>query len=175
MDVYDEIKHERLQQDRQWGGPVHDDKTHDSLDWLELIRDRVTIGGDPRTYRKRMVQVAALAVAALESLDRIHNWSTSAGVSTVLKDETVRLNKLIDRAGRFSAATGKSTTAHVDEMCALIHRSRDARFSFQFNAAAQCAAALQEYIEPDEIQAWCLKADSAKAEKAFIELQTLLK
>lgn len=67
---------ERQRQNEKWGGPHHDDQ-HQPGFWTQLIQDyagwaRVMAGMDsPEKYRKRMVQVAALAVAAIEVLDRV--------------------------------------------------------------------------------------------------------
>lgn len=80
------ILNERLRQDDKWGGPEHDDG-HVPRDWAAFIIDALgqamnadTVGlipptGDQRfdkahEYRRRMIQVAALAVAAVESFDR---------------------------------------------------------------------------------------------------------
>lgn len=73
MDVYDEIKAERFNQDEQHGGQPHDD-AHVQEDWCEFILDHAEraqckIELAPG-FRKEMVKVAALAVAAIESFDR---------------------------------------------------------------------------------------------------------
>lgn len=60
---------ERARQDKKWGGPDHDD-LHDSNQWDELIWDRLYTICDRDQRRTQLVQIAALAVAALESLDR---------------------------------------------------------------------------------------------------------
>lgn len=74
---------ERDRQDAQWGGPEHDDG-HTAHDWLryighqaqrahdETLSDDRTQLVDPEHYRQRLVKIAALAVAALESHDRSH-------------------------------------------------------------------------------------------------------
>lgn len=70
--VYADIFAERMAQDRKWGGPKHDD-AHDVSEWVVFIQeklDRAEEADDDAGYRRRMVQVAALAVAAVESLDR---------------------------------------------------------------------------------------------------------
>lgn len=83
--VLTDIIAERGRQDAQWGGPPHDDD-HSPDEWLEFIEHQVDaahalIGagsedengepnGDAR-YRQRLVKIAALAVAAIESLDRL--------------------------------------------------------------------------------------------------------
>jgi hypothetical protein len=80
-DIWEEIKTERASQDKRWGGPQHDD-THTARDWcyflitktgkamgLSFMSDDISA----RTWRKCMVQVAALAVAAIESYDRTHS------------------------------------------------------------------------------------------------------
>ncbi len=91
MSIYDEIRAERERQDEAWGGPGHDDG-HSALDWIGYIANhaarasggsveivdeghwwacRMTVngnGGSP--FRRQMIRVAALAVAAVESFDR---------------------------------------------------------------------------------------------------------
>jgi hypothetical protein len=66
--VYDEIRLERKAQDEKWGGPSHDDG-HSGPDWASFIKQHANkaFRGD---YRKQMIRVAALAVAAIESFDR---------------------------------------------------------------------------------------------------------
>ena len=77
--IFEEIKRERRRQDRQWGGPEHDDD-HTSLDWVRFIAKQLnkiddwSYVGDRSSYyglfRSIMVRVAALAVAAIEWADR---------------------------------------------------------------------------------------------------------
>lgn len=70
-----DVTNERQRQDDKWGGPKHDD-LHLITDFVQLIED---YAGWARTManmnsydkaRKRLIQVAALAVAAVESIDR---------------------------------------------------------------------------------------------------------
>lgn len=105
--VYDEIKAERDRQDAQWGGPDHDDR-HTMLDWpayitkqlgryvdaadrpLNVIHDpdsRVpprTAQGRAQELRKRMLRIAALAVACIDTIDRF-----LAGVPSTHSGEVV--------------------------------------------------------------------------------------
>ena len=73
--VIAEVADERKRQDEKWGGPVHDDQ-HRLETFVQLIEDyagwaRVMAGmNSPEKARRRLVQVAALAVAAVESIDR---------------------------------------------------------------------------------------------------------
>jgi hypothetical protein len=74
--ILHEIFQERQRQDEQWGGPEHDDQ-HIDDDWIALLRRRIdradvdlNVNGDHDSYRKRLIQVAALAVAATEAYDR---------------------------------------------------------------------------------------------------------
>ena len=74
LSVYDEIRQERKAQDKKWGGAAHDD-VHTQFDWCEFIRHHTNraVGGRKKDdYRKQMIRVAALAVAAVQSFDRIH-------------------------------------------------------------------------------------------------------
>lgn len=69
---------ERIRQDQKWGGPEHDDQKSPN-DFVQHIEDyagwaRVMAGmGSFDKYRRRMVQVAALAGAAIEASDRAMN------------------------------------------------------------------------------------------------------
>ena len=75
--IYKDISDERARQDTKWGGRKHDDK-HSKHEWLGYIREHTYKAekegiygkGDGEAYRKRLVEVAALAVAAIESYDR---------------------------------------------------------------------------------------------------------
>ncbi len=72
-----EIARERVRQDNKWGGPEHDD-THHMAKWAEFINQRtLIIAGNSRLfpvgselYRELLIEIAALAIAALASHDR---------------------------------------------------------------------------------------------------------
>lgn len=69
--VYAEIRAERERQDAQWGGPPHDDK-HSLFDWREYrIKFENRAVFDRERRRDALVKIAALAVAEIESLDRL--------------------------------------------------------------------------------------------------------
>lgn len=68
-----EIAAERQRQDAKWGGPQHDDE-HDQAEWEQFIIERLAeLGPCADTFRHRMLEIAALAVAAMESHDRKTN------------------------------------------------------------------------------------------------------
>lgn len=60
-------------QDRKWGGAKHDDE-HTDRDWVFYITKHlgkaVTWPFNAGVFRKQMIRVAALAVAAIQALDR---------------------------------------------------------------------------------------------------------
>ena len=66
---------ERDRQDQKWGGETHDDH-HGPEDWHRYIvryagwAAQMADMGSLYKYRRRMVQVSALALAAVESVDR---------------------------------------------------------------------------------------------------------
>lgn len=68
-----EIIAERARQDARWGGPEHDDQ-HGLEDFVGFINARTSELArgfeSAEVARKRMIQIAALAVAAVESMDR---------------------------------------------------------------------------------------------------------
>lgn len=70
-----DICREREAQDLEHGGPEHDD-CHAAYDWLVFIskQERHALVAesirDQATVRERLVKIAALACAALDSLDR---------------------------------------------------------------------------------------------------------
>lgn len=91
MSVLEEIVAERKRQDEQWGGPEFDDG-HDLGTWLWILEKHfrrmrealITLGDsdsgddgptDPEAIedvRRRLVVLAALAVALAESNDRVY-------------------------------------------------------------------------------------------------------
>jgi hypothetical protein len=74
-EIFIDIGAERVRQDLKWGGAQHDDN-HSTADFVQLIEDyagwvRVMAGmNSPEKARNRLIQIAALAVAAVESIDR---------------------------------------------------------------------------------------------------------
>ncbi len=74
VSVLDEVKQERERQDAMWGGPDHDNY-HGPDQWCCLLMERLgkaaDMGISRDTFRRRLVQVAALAVAAIEVCDRL--------------------------------------------------------------------------------------------------------
>lgn len=79
-EIFKEIEAERDYQDKRWGGPGVDDEKNKPNDWVSYIAKYSTRWQDgtffpyiPETedeFRKCMVKVAALAVAAIEQVDR---------------------------------------------------------------------------------------------------------
>jgi hypothetical protein len=69
--VIDEVLRERVHQDKTWGGPEHDDN-HSIDDWRLFLHGRVEALGKRSRPQDRdlLVEIAALAVAAVESWDR---------------------------------------------------------------------------------------------------------
>ena len=71
------MKRERERQDEKWGGPAHDD-THSIREWVSYIvaylgkavNRESGWGADSVLARKILIKVAALAVAAVESMLR---------------------------------------------------------------------------------------------------------
>lgn len=82
-----EVSAERARQDDLWGGAAHDDQ-HSLADWLVILVRHVGLSAwdgspedachkteatgkyDPVRFRRELVRVAAVAVAALEAFDR---------------------------------------------------------------------------------------------------------
>lgn len=73
--ILSDVRAERGRQDEKWGGPAHDDK-HSAAEWVELIhyragRARAMAGaGDVEQTEHHLIQVAAIAVAAVEASQR---------------------------------------------------------------------------------------------------------
>ena len=73
-----DVMAERNRQDEKWGGPEHDDG-HTFRDYVRWIKnyagwsDQMADGLSWEKARRRMVQVAALAIAAIEWVDRNHD------------------------------------------------------------------------------------------------------
>jgi hypothetical protein len=71
QNVYEAIDAERDYQDAKWGGCDFDD-TQTEADWQKYLKEysQAEGRGEGRDFRTRMIKTAALAVAALESLNR---------------------------------------------------------------------------------------------------------
>lgn len=69
--ILSEIQHERTKQDDKWG-----EQNHNTNKWLVILGEeygevcKASLERDWLQYRKELIQVAAVAVAALESYDR---------------------------------------------------------------------------------------------------------
>lgn len=72
--IYKQLEAERILQCEKWG--TYNDDNWNALDWHEMIADynawarRMACMGSVDKARNRYIQVAALAVAAVEALDR---------------------------------------------------------------------------------------------------------
>jgi hypothetical protein len=75
-DILQNLQTERDRQDEKWGGPEADDARKTPADWVADINaytawaQQMYRMGDIGKYRRRMLQVAALAMAACESYER---------------------------------------------------------------------------------------------------------
>ena len=72
--VFDEIKAEMDRQTVEWGGPTHDD-IHDPKDWHFILSVQMgklaeSLLEGRQSPRRRIIQIAAVCVAAVESMDR---------------------------------------------------------------------------------------------------------
>lgn len=69
--IIEEIRAERAAQDRKWG-----EQNHHPYKWLAILHEetgeaaQALLDGSEENYRKEMVQVAAVALSMIESLDR---------------------------------------------------------------------------------------------------------
>lgn len=69
--IFADINAERGYQDEKWGGPVHDDE-HSVHDFVAFITKYAGNAVEASAFdqRKALIKVAALAVAAVEKIDR---------------------------------------------------------------------------------------------------------
>lgn len=72
--AFRDISAERNRQDEQWGGPANDD-AHSVIDWQNCIHKQIRQLANEAERRERLVKIAALAIAAVESHDRIRDSS----------------------------------------------------------------------------------------------------
>lgn len=69
--VLEDVLHERERQDEKWG-----EQNHGRYKWLAILAEELgeaaaaALKGETENYRKEMIQVAAVAVSAVESHDR---------------------------------------------------------------------------------------------------------
>jgi hypothetical protein len=80
MTVLGEVADRRLRQDLHHGGPAHDD-THTPVDYERFISKLPylltdCVGEAKPGYRDALIEIAATAVAAAQSWDRLHPLGT---------------------------------------------------------------------------------------------------
>lgn len=75
-EIFDLIRAERAWQDAKHGGPAHDD-THHVGDWVRFMDKRLERVYEGADAVKNFIEIAALAVAALESFSRQRNDTQS--------------------------------------------------------------------------------------------------
>jgi NTP pyrophosphatase (non-canonical NTP hydrolase) len=98
MTIYQEVALERARQDNKWGR-----QEHSPYGWLTILGEetgeacRAALEGNARQYRKEMIQVAAVAIAAIECLDRKDGFDFREPLTAA----QVRINRL---AFQFSKA-----------------------------------------------------------------------
>jgi hypothetical protein len=96
--LLEEVCIERKAQDEKWGGPEHDDE-HIQMDWQSYIREHTSKASDLGKFRKQMVRVAALALAAIESHDR-KNAAAPTDISGERQREAVEvLREALNQVG----------------------------------------------------------------------------
>jgi len=73
--IFDQVKEERIRQDKLWGIQSHDIEKWAIIlgeEYGEFCKD--IVDGRIEHAREELVQVAAVAVAALQSMDRVNPW-----------------------------------------------------------------------------------------------------
>lgn len=109
-----EVFVERVFQDQQWGGPAVDD-TRSGIHWQSYILKQVNAACLPSDdFRVRMRKVAALAIAAMASYDRV----TGAVHATQPVCECAGCT--LDRVLRGVAAGGDMKVVKLDSMESLL-------------------------------------------------------
>ncbi|WP_062362310.1 hypothetical protein [Variovorax paradoxus] len=68
--AFRDVSAERNRQDEQWGGTQHDDQ-HNAVEWVNCISKQLHRLCNKAERRDRLVKIAALAIAAIESGDRL--------------------------------------------------------------------------------------------------------
>lgn len=68
QEIFAEVNAERVLQDAKWGGHQHD-QSHSPNDWIAYITKHAGKAADGDSFRDQMIKVAALAIAAIESID----------------------------------------------------------------------------------------------------------
>ena len=109
------IKEERARQDKKWGL-----QTHSPAVWLTILMEevgeaaRTSLEGDPVGYVEELVQVAAVAIAALES----HYAQEPA----IVKDESPDASYPVEggeMAIKYLEKSACSSAGHLPDSCAM--------------------------------------------------------
>lgn len=98
--VYSEVRAERQRQDAQWGGQRHD-SGHGLLGWLGLLAKHqgklaaAIFDEDWGAYRRRLVIVASLAIAAAETYDALHDEAAQGSPFVRFRDDDTWISTTI--------------------------------------------------------------------------------
>jgi len=91
QDILKQIRNERHSQDHQWGGAKNDD-SNGAVDWLNMILKQLPkfmAHGPLAIRRSALIRVAAVCVAAIQSIDRLE----AGKVPGMEKDDRVRSDR----------------------------------------------------------------------------------
>ena|ERR1035437_2602058 len=76
MFILEEVLAERMKQDEKWG-----EQNHPPFKWVTILGEefgevsKAALENDPHNYREELIQVAAVAIAAIENFDRVMELS----------------------------------------------------------------------------------------------------
>lgn len=109
-DIFEALMIRREKQDAEYGGPGHDDQ-HTQAEWIAMIirYSQRNITGKV-SFEDAMLDVAALAFAAIESQARI------AAGAPIGAEEGATCNR-DGCPGRMEFKTGESCTCHISAPC----------------------------------------------------------
>ncbi len=110
-DIYAEIEQERLKQDPQVG--LECDVYSSEVWWFMIQRQRWELG----PMRDRLVQVAALAVEAIESLDRKAKSEGMSGAASDTPQAKNSCNKHVDCAAADDKTKENDKPYHCHDDC----------------------------------------------------------
>jgi hypothetical protein len=118
--VLAEVSGERQRQDEKWGGPLHDDEhsTAEFVQWIEDYAGWARMMASMKSMdkaRRRLIQVAALAVAAVESLDRKEERRKRMQILPLSGEKCVECDEPADYARQYGCPQGRDDCPHEKE------------------------------------------------------------
>lgn len=152
--IFEDIRRERKRQDGKWGI-----QNHNIHVWNTILSEetgevaKAILESNMEEYRKELIQVAAVAVAAIESLERMHRFFKRIEINTFIRGDLDIIGSAVS-AANVRAKAGNLFVMHAnsENICQVHSLSLEngtnviAELSYLDNSGARIVSNLRDYF-----------------------------